>query len=216
MRKTLLMAAICLSIAACGGKENTAATPSPEFIPQALAASNASHTAIVTNDAERAALVKQAMQAGQAFSAQLRNELQMAMKSGGPLSAINVCHTRAPEIAQAVSAEKNVQVSRVSLKNRNSNQGQPLAWQKAVLEGFDQRKAAGEAADGLLYAEINGSEFRFMKAIATDKVCLTCHGTDIKPEVSALINKLYPADKATGYQEGELRGALVVIKNLAQ
>jgi hypothetical protein len=34
--------------------------------------------------------------------------------------------------------------------------------------------------------------------------------------VTAKLNELYPADKAIGYKEGDLRGAFVVVKNLAQ
>jgi hypothetical protein len=54
-----------------------------------------------------------------------------------------------------------------------------------------------------------------MKAIPTGAVCLTCHGTEVKPEVLTKIKELYPNDKATGYQEGDIRGAFVAVKNLA-
>ena len=65
-------------------------------------------------------------------------------------------------------------------------------------------------------AEVVGNEFRFMKAIPTGAVCLKCHGTDLSPAVTAKLTELYPDDKATGFKEGDLRGAFVVVKNLTQ
>lgn len=48
------------------------------------------------------------------------------------------------------------------------------------------------------------------------QVCLTCHGTDISPAVTAKLKELYPKDIATGYKEGDIRGAFVAVKQLAQ
>jgi hypothetical protein len=38
--------------------------------------------------------------------------------------------------------------------------------------------------------------------------CLMCHGPEeqIVPEIKAQLAKLYPDDRATGFEEGELRG----------
>jgi hypothetical protein len=104
----------------------------------------------------------------------------------------------------------------VSLKNRNPVTGKANEWQTAVLNDFEAKKAAGADPATLVHAEVVGSEFRFMKAIPTAAVCLSCHGTELSPAVTAKLNELYPADKAIGYKEGDLRGAFVVVKNLAQ
>lgn len=55
-------------------------------------------------------------------------------------------------------------------------------------------------------------EFRYLKALRIQKPCLNCHGPreQIKPEVLALLKQVYPNDQATGYQEGDLRGAITV------
>jgi hypothetical protein len=64
-------------------------------------------------------------------------------------------------------------------------------------------------------AAIDGKQqFRFMKAIPTGALCLQCHGSNMSPEVSARLAELYPGDKATGYTEGDIRGAFVVTRNL--
>lgn len=197
MKKTVSMLACLAVMAGCSADHQQSAT-------------NASPTV------DKAALTESAKAAVQKLGATLKGELEAAIKEGGPVKALDVCHTRAPEIAKSVSAEQGLQVSRVSLKNRNSEQGVPNVWQTEVLHQFESRQAAGEDPATLVYSEVVGDEFRFMKAIPTANVCLTCHGTNIAPEVSAKLAELYPDDKATGFKEGDLRGAFVAVKNLAQ
>ena len=36
-----------------------------------------------------------------------------------------------------------------------------------------------------MYSEMVDDEFRFMKAQGVEKVCTVCHGTNIKPEITA-------------------------------
>ncbi len=143
----------------------------------------------------------------------LQTELQAAMKSGGPAKALKVCNTTAPEIAKQVSAGSNWTVARTSLKLRNTN-NKPTAWEQKVLQSFEERKAAGEDPKKLDHAEIvegaGGNTFRYMKAIPTAKVCLNCHGAQVKPEVEALLKEFYPSDKARGYQVGDIRGAFTL------
>ncbi|MEJ2400712.1 MAG: DUF3365 domain-containing protein [Xanthomonadales bacterium] len=157
---------------------------------------------------------EQARAAVQAFAAALKGELMAAMQTGGPIAAIEVCNTRAPAIAEAVSLEQGVEVHRVSLKNRNP-QNAPSDWQRDVLLQFEERKAAGEDPAALTWTDTvatpTGDEYRFMKAIPTGGLCLGCHGQAIAPAVAEKIAELYPQDAATGYREGDIRGAFVVI-----
>lgn len=159
----------------------------------------------------------QARNAVAEFAGALKAELTSAMQAGGPLSAIEVCHTRAPAIANAVSLDSGMNVSRVSLRNRNPGNA-PTEWQAAVLRDFEARLAAGEAADALSWQEVAQTdgprEYRFMKAIPTAPMCLACHGESIAPTVAEKIAELYPEDKATGYREGDIRGAFVVSSQL--
>ena len=159
----------------------------------------------------------QARDAVAVFSAALQSELAAAMHAGGPLNAIEVCQERAPAIAAAVSLDSGMELARVSLRNRNPGNA-PNAWQAAVLEEFEARRAAGEKIDALTWQEIADSngrqEFRFMKAIPTASLCLACHGQALAPPVAAKLAELYPDDKATGFREGDLRGAVVVTRYL--
>jgi hypothetical protein len=110
-----------------------------------------------------------------------------------------------------------MELSRVSLRNRNPGNA-PNEWQAAVLKEFEARLAAGEKADTLTWQQVAESEgrreFRFMQAIPTGPLCLACHGADIAPPVAQKIAELYPGDKATGFREGDLRGAFVVTRPL--
>ena len=171
----------------------------------------------VSAGSDEAAELDQAKKATAAFAGALKSELVSAMRSGGPIEAIDVCNTRAVLIGEEVSLEQGMTLTRVSLKNRNPDNA-PNEWQAEVLESFEARKAAGEAPATLAWHEVadigNGKELRFMKAIPTGAVCLACHGETLAPPVEEQLAKLYPEDKATGYSEGDLRGAFVVTRQL--
>lgn len=148
----------------------------------------------------------------------LQAELKGAMQTGGPVAAIGICKTQAIPITQKTAIEQDMLLSRVSLKNRNPA-NLPNDWQTTVLEEFEQQKAAGKEIGDLVWSEtvnVGGEkEFRFMQAIPTGAVCLSCHGTNLSPEVSLVLTDLYPEDRATGYREGDIRGAFVVTRKLS-
>ncbi|MDH5570649.1 MAG: DUF3365 domain-containing protein [Gammaproteobacteria bacterium] len=147
------------------------------------------------------------------FMGQLKGELETAMKAGGPLNAIDVCHKTAPIIARNLSGKYGWDIARVSLKNRNPS-NTPDTWETKVLNDFETRKANGEDVKPMAYFEVvnnNGkTSFRFMKAIPTGEVCLKCHGDKIAPEVKAKLQVLYPDDKATNFKLGDIRGAFTI------
>lgn len=157
---------------------------------------------------EARSLVKQ-------FGTNLKAEVQKGMKEGGPVHTIDVCSKKAPGIAKEISDESGWAVARTSLKYRNPG-NQPDEWEQEVLEQFEARKAAGEPVASLEFAEFVGSgedrRFRYMKAIPTGEVCLNCHATEIKPDVEAKIQEIYPADQARGFRKGDIRGAFSLSK----
>jgi hypothetical protein len=203
MKKYYLYIALVVLLSACDSSDNQQVTPE----------SKVQEPAVVQMD--KATLEEIAKEAIQALGSTLKNELETAMKSGGTINALEVCNVKAPVIAEEISWEQDVQVSRTSLKYRNPANA-PNEWQTTVLEDFEAKKAVGEDPATLVYSEIVNNEFRFMKAIPTAGLCLACHGTDISPEVTAELARLYPQDMATGFKEGDLRGAFVVVKNLAE
>lgn len=133
----------------------------------------------------------------------------------GPEGAILVCRDKAPQLAKAASEESGWTVRRVSLKNRNPK-AVPDAWERAVLEDFDRRAAAGESPATLEKAELvqddGRSVRRYMRALPTQQLCLQCHGSaeQLKPAVLERLRTIYPDDKATGYAVGQIRGAMTI------
>ncbi len=153
-----------------------------------------------------ASMEREAEEIVQQFVGTLKPQLMSAMQQGGPVTAINVCASTAPEIARQLSEASGWEVKRISLKARNKA-ATPDGWEKAILEQFDQRRAAGEAIANITKAEIVDGNFRYMKAQGVEPLCLTCHGTSLDSTVEKALQQHYPDDRATGYQTGELRGA---------
>ncbi len=153
------------------------------------------------------------------FFGALAGELKGALKKADPLEAINVCNTRAMGITSAHSEKNGWQIGRTSLKPRNAANA-PDAWETSVLKEFEARKAAGENPKKMEHYEVvtkNGQPFfRYMKAIPTaEKPCLVCHGSNIKPALIEVLDKLYPQDKARGYKAGDIRGAFTITQPMS-
>jgi hypothetical protein len=157
--------------------------------------------------------VAQSRLASKEFMQSLKGELQAAMKAGGPINAIQVCRIRAPQIASDISGKKGWKVARTSLKVRNSSNA-PDAWERTVLQRFEAEKLAGKDPAKMEFYEVvktgNGDVFRYMKAIPAGKLCMTCHGSNIAPELVKKIDELYPNDQARGYSPGDIRGAFTI------
>jgi Protein of unknown function (DUF3365) len=166
--------------------------------------------------ASRAALLQQARNLVSVFSEKPKNQLVEAMKAGGPVTAIEVCKVAAPVIAHEVSTE-GWSVGRTALKLRNPH-NKPDEWERQTLELFVAERARGADAATLErtdLVEVNGVRtFRFMKAIPTGELCLSCHGSELKDPVRTKITHLYPADQAAGFKLGDIRGAFTLSKPL--
>lgn len=132
----------------------------------------------------------------------LKAKLTEAMKSGGPVHAIDVCAKEAPALYEQVKKDTGVTVGRASLRLRNPADAPP-PWVAEWLAARGERKAEGVEP----YRFKDGNVGRVIKPIAIEAACLPCHGAEVAPEVKAALDAKYPKDAATGYQVGDLRGA---------
>jgi len=168
---------------------------------------------------DQAALLTDARKIATAVPAKLLAVLTEEMNQGGPEQAMTTCRDKAPKMVAAASAETGWSVRRVSLKNRNPK-AVPDPWERAALEDFDRRAAAGDAPATLEKAELVDEDghkvYRYMKALPTQPLCLNCHGASeqLTPAVKAKLAELYPQDKAVGYGVAQLRGAITLKKPL--
>lgn len=144
------------------------------------------------------------------FQAELRGRLEAAMAEGGPVGAIDVCAAEAPAIAQRLSSESGATVRRTALRHRNPAAA-PDPFEAATMEAWADAplEAPGKPK---VRVRSDGEGFRYMRAIPTQGQCLACHGAPeaIAPDVKAAIDARYPQDRATGFAEGQMRGAFSI------
>jgi hypothetical protein len=157
----------------------------------------------LTNEQQAKALIQQ-------FAGQLKPKLKQAMEQGGPVYAIDICATAAPEIAARLSTQAGWRISRVSTGNRNPN-ATPDEWEAGVIKTFESRLAQGADPASLEQGETTPSGYRFAKAQLAEPLCLTCHGQTIAPEIQKALEVHYPEDQAIGYEAGDIRGIFSVI-----
>jgi len=169
----------------------------------------------VASDASEADALAQARTAAQEFSTRLRSALQVRMQADGPIGAIDFCHDEAPRIAAAVMAERGVRLGRVAVPGRERNSANVAQdWQAAALATFVHNVEAGAAPSTQLMVQREnlpaGVALRMARGIEVEAPCLACHGRSVAAPVAAAIARHYPADAATGFDIGDLRGALWV------
>lgn len=167
-------------------------------------------------DQRTALLLDAARTTAQLLATKLRVALKEALAAKGPAEAIAACSELAPNLAQEIAFENGWRVTRVSLKPRNALLGTPDAWEQKTLLDFEARKAKGEALatmeETATLDEPAGRYFRYVKAVPTEGACLVCHGPaeGLAPEVKSILEKRYPHDRATGFNVGDIRGAVSI------
>lgn len=152
-----------------------------------------------------------AREAGVGFAGALRAAMQQAVAAGGPQAGIEVCQVDAPRLAAEAMSRQGVALGRSSLRLRNPSNVGP-DWVAARLAEWGERPASGLEVM-LEYADTaDGRVARFSAPIVVEAACLGCHGPKdtLGPEVQAVLAERYPADQATGYALGDLRGVLWV------
>ena len=151
------------------------------------------------------------------FLGHLKSVLVNEMQNHGVIVAVKVCSDTALVLTEQIGKAKNVQIKRVSERNRNPNNS-PDEFELSALEKF-RKLHSSKQIDGTTeyaeFSEIDGMNvIRYMKPIIVQNECLSCHGSSeyIPDAVSSVLTELYPEDKARDYSIGDLRGAVSIIK----
>ena len=128
----------------------------------------------------------------------LSGRLQEAVAADGPVHAIGVCRDEAPGFAAAVGERFGLTIGRTGVRLRNPVNAGP-EWAADAIAAQATRKRAWLHSDGRLGV---------LTPIQTALTCLVCHGTaeTLGPGVADALAEHYPADAATGFAEGDLRG----------
>jgi len=147
---------------------------------------------------------------GRRLVGELKRRLTAALTEAlreSPASAIGVCRTEAPAIARSLAAG-GATVGRATRKPRNPA-NLAAGWQANALAHFERRLAGGAPLDGASWSKaLPGGRTAYAEPLVIQPLCVTCHGpVDGMPAAlrDALAER-YPADRATGYAVGDLRG----------
>ena len=144
---------------------------------------------------------------GAELLAPFKADLMQALSSGmqeGPAAAIEVCSELAPGIAQSLSVG-GVRMGRSSHKLRNPENAAP-GWLESLIASY----ASGDVEMQPQTVPLADGRHGYAEPIVVKAMCLTCHGTEIDAEVAAQLAAKYPADKATGFSDGDFRGVFWV------
>ena len=151
------------------------------------------------------------LQKGKEIAAQtfavLSANLQKAMAKGGISHAIKYCNIEAEPLVDSLSQEYNAKIRRTSNQFRNPK-NKPDSLESIILQTFTNRVDAGEKINPSLIKKENNAH-SFFAPIMINSFCLNCHGKvgkSLSVENNELLKEIYPADLATGYKAGDLRG----------
>lgn len=169
--------------------------------------------AVAGDSSPPAEAVARARTAADGLGKDLQTRLFAALDSGGPAQAIAYC----ADSAQALSARhasEGVYIRRVSLRVRNTA-NRPDGAEDRELRRLDSLKEAGALPGEVVrMGRLATGEHvvEYMRPIVVQERCLACHGSrdQLAPAVRTLLAARYPADQATGYQAGDLRGMISV------
>lgn len=168
--------------------------------------------------AGREAALALARTAASELSADIRSLLMQELDRGGYEEAVRVCARAAQEKTAAFRARTGHDIRRVSLRYRNAANA-PDDMERPVLESFDRlpRSEVARAEHVEVVEGPEGRTLRYLKPVVTAPLCLRCHGQadEIEPAVRRVIEEKYPADRATGFRAGDVRGAVSVKVPLA-
>ncbi len=132
-----------------------------------------------------------------------KKELKSALLTGleqGPAEAIKVCREQAPQIADSLS-QQGIRLGRSSHRLRNPGNTAP-EWLVPAIQGY---LADDENREPYVVA-LADDHWGYAEPIATQPLCLTCHGEALAPSIAEQIEALYPEDRAVGFKAGEMRG----------
>ena len=132
-------------------------------------------------------------------------EVTRAVATAGPGGAITVCHQSSAQVIERVKREKGFDVGRTSDRLRNPT-NLPKPWAAEIVKTYAGRPAV--SVDG--FYVMLGDRVGVIRPVAEIAICSGCHGAAdrLEPRVKKELKERYPADHATGFKPGEIRGWL--------
>jgi len=161
--------------------------------------------------------LREARQMADQLAEKIRGILFQELEKGSFPGAVRACSEVAQDVTRQFNTRPGHFVRRVSLKNRNPL-NVPDGYEAKKLEEFDRLQAEKKLPKEIYEVQKEGGQdaLRYLKPLVALPLCITCHGPQekIPDPVKAILKEKYPDDKATGYQAGDVRGAISVKINL--
>lgn len=152
--------------------------------------------------------------AANALATGLAGALTRARQERGLVGALDFCSLEALELTQEIQDEHDgrLDLKRTTLRWRNPANA-PDPREERILEYLRRREGLSpDSVPSQLTARGPEGTVRYYQVLRTAPMCLNCHGDipSLSPDVRELIRERYPDDRATGYQEGDVRGVIRV------
>jgi hypothetical protein len=157
--------------------------------------------------------LKEARRLADELGDKLRGLLFQELQKGGPATAVRICSEVAQEMTREFNRRQGYHARRVSVRYRNP-QNLPDEYERQVLMRMElenqQKHLAKEYIE--VVKEENVKLLRYMRPLIVAPVCMNCHGPKetMTPGVKQLLTERYPEDRATGFHDGDLRGAISI------
>lgn len=138
----------------------------------------------------------------------LMKNVATAMQKGGSEYAVDFCNLQAMPLTDSISNQYQVEIQRLSDKNRSPQNTITSDIDQKAWEGISKIFADNQISEKHLIIQ-DGHTAYYYKAIPLGMTtCLNCHGQndEVNEKTRALLREKYPDDKALGYAMGELRG----------
>ncbi|HEY7501256.1 MAG TPA: DUF3365 domain-containing protein [Vicinamibacterales bacterium] len=121
----------------------------------------------------------------------------------GASAAFGFCHLDAMALAQRVGKSEGIAAGRTSDRLRNPHNA-PRPWAAPLVAAH----AGKRAKDVEGFAVDLGDRVGVLRPIVEQPMCAGCHGPreTIAPAVIDAVRQRYPADRAIGFKDGDIRG----------
>ncbi|WP_347173029.1 Tll0287-like domain-containing protein [Polaribacter uvawellassae] len=136
----------------------------------------------------------------------LGKNLMGTIQKEGTIAALKFCNEKAFPLTDSMAVYHSATIKRVSNKPRNLANLANFK-EKEYIEIFKKDILENKESEPIIVD--NNGTVNFYYPIKTNGVCLQCHGkpnVNIKKNTLAEIKKLYPKDKAIGYDVNDVRG----------
>ena len=143
-------------------------------------------------------------------------EVERTLATKGLEEAVEVMHIKNLAPPKPTEGKPRVTAIKMTSLRVRGPKNAPDEADFAALDFVRTAMQAGEHPPKVLVQKVESAsaptEWRVYRPIAVNPKCLLCHGNSdsLQPQVRYMLERLYPEDKATGYQAWEWRGLIRV------